>query len=104
MGCAMPLILEPVAAKPMPLRRYIVIQADGSDGQEFEVDLPLDATDFKTHPVTGEPCRRVLDAPTLTIRYGEGAMKQSFSDQRLSQAGFQKLEKDGEGGWTKVNK
>ena len=92
MGCAMPLILEPVAAKPMPLRRYIVIQADGSDGQEFEVDLPLDATDFKTHPVTGEPCRRVLDAPTLTIRYGEGGHEAvlfgpTFIAGRLSEIG-----------------
>jgi hypothetical protein len=88
----------------MPLRRYIVIKADGSEGQEFEVDLPMEEPDFKQHPVTGEPCRRVLEAPTLTTRYGEGAMKQSFSDERLSRAGFQKLEKNGDGGWTKVNK
>ncbi len=104
MGCAMLLIRARVAVKFMPLRHYIVIKADGSEGEEFAVDLPLDAPDFTHHPVTGEVCRRVLDAPTLTTRYGEGAMKQSLSDQRLSQAGFQKLEKNGEGGWTKINK
>lgn len=87
----------------MPLRRYIVIRADGAEGAEFEVDLPGDAPDFTKHPVTGEPCRRVLESPSLTIRYGEGAMKQSVSDKRLAQAGFQKLEKDGKGGWTKIN-
>ena len=87
----------------MPLRRYIVIQPDGAEGQEFEVDLPPDAPDFTQHPVTKEPCRRVLESPTLTTKYGEGAMKQGLSDQRLARAGFQKLEKDGQGGWNKVN-
>lgn len=87
----------------MPLRRYIVIKSDGSEGQEFEVDLPKDAPDFTLHPVTKEPCRRVIDSPRLTIKYGEGAMKQSVSDEKLRQAGFQKLEKDGEGGWNKIN-
>jgi hypothetical protein len=87
----------------MPLRRYIVVKADGSEGEEFEVDLPADAPDFTRHPGTGEACRRVLESPSLTIRYGEGAMKQSVSDQRLARAGFQRLEKDGKGGWTKIN-
>ncbi len=87
----------------MPLRRYIVIKADGVEGEEFEVDLPADAPDFTQHPVTKEACRRLLATPSLTIRYGEGAMKQAVSEKRLAQAGFQKLEKNGEGGWTKVN-
>jgi len=30
-------------------------------------------------------------------------MKQAVSEKRLAQAGFQKLEKNGDGGWTKVN-
>ena len=92
-----------LASKVMPLRRYIVIKSDGSDGSEFEVDLPADAVEFVHHPVTKEPCRRVLEAPTLTIKYGEGAMRQSVSDRRLAQAGFQRLEKDGKGGWNKIN-
>jgi hypothetical protein len=87
----------------MPIRRYIVIKADGSEGDEFEVDLPAEAPDFTQHPVTQETCRRVLVTPSLTIRYGEGAMKQAVSEKRLAQAGFQKLEKNGDGGWTKVN-
>jgi hypothetical protein len=87
----------------MPLRRYIVLKADGAEGDEFEVDLPAEAPDFTLHPATGEPCRRVLESPSLTIRYGEGAMKQSVSDERLARAGFQRLEKDGQGGWTKIN-
>lgn len=87
----------------MPLRRYIVVKPDGSEGAEFEVDLPSEVPDFTLHPATGEPCRRVLESPSLTIRYGEGAMKQSVSDQRLARAGFQRLEKDGKGGWTKIN-
>jgi hypothetical protein len=45
----------------------------------------------------------VIDSPSLTNKYGEGAMKQSVSDEKLRQAGFQKLEKDGEGGWNKIN-
>ena len=55
------------------------------------------------HPVTKAPCRRVIESPTLTTKYGEGAMKQGLSDQRLARAGFQKLEKDGQGGWNKIN-
>lgn len=87
----------------MPLRRFIVIRPDGSEGETFEADLPLDAPDFTRHPVTGEPCRRVIEAPTLTVKYGEGAMKQSVSDEKLARAGFKKLEKDGQGGWTQTN-
>ena len=87
----------------MPLRRYIVLKATGAEGDEFEVELPTEAPDFTHHPASGEPCRRVLESPSLTIRYGEGAMKQSVSDERLARAGFQRLEKDGQGGWTKIN-
>ena len=87
----------------MSFRRYIVIKPDGTEGDEFEVDLPPEAPDFTQHPVTKEPCRRVLESPTLTTKYGEGAMKQSLSDKRLAQAGFQRLEKDGKGGWNKLN-
>lgn len=87
----------------MSLRRYIVIKPDGGEGDQFEVDLPAAAPDFVRHPVTQEPCRRVLEAPTLTTKYGEGAMKQSLSDQRLTRAGFQKLEKDGQGGWNRIS-
>jgi hypothetical protein len=87
----------------MPLRRFIVIKPDGSDGDLFEADLPLDAPDFVRHPVTGEPCRRVIEAPTLTVKYGEGAMKQAVSEGKLARAGFKKLEKNGEGGWTQTN-
>ena len=43
------------------------------------------------------------NAGTLTTKYGEGAMKQGLSDKRLAQAGFQRLEKDGQGGWNKIN-
>ncbi len=87
----------------MTIRRYIVIKADGAEGDEFELDLPAEVPDLTQHPVTKECCRRVLISPSLTIRYGEGAMKQAVSDKRLAQAGFQKLEKDGKGGWTKIN-
>jgi hypothetical protein len=87
----------------MSIRRYIVIQKDGAEGEEFEIDLPADAPDFTHHPVTHEPCRRVIVSPSLTVRYGEGAMKQATSDKKLRQAGFRKLEKDGNGGWTEIN-
>ena len=87
----------------MPLRRYIVLKADGAEGEEFEVDLPPEAPDFTCHPATGEPCRRVLESPSLTIRYGDGAMKQSVSDERLARAGFQRHDKEGQGGCTKIN-
>ncbi|GBL28861.1 hypothetical protein EMGBS10_00110 [Opitutia bacterium] len=49
----------------MPLRRYIVLKADGAEGEEFEVDLPAEGPtpDFTHHPASGEPCRRVLESP-----------------------------------------
>ena len=87
----------------MPIRRYAVIRPDGSEGELFEADLPPEAPDFSKHPVTGEPCRRDIEAPTLTTRYGEGAMKQAVSEEKLARAGFKKLEKNGEGGWTRTN-
>ncbi len=52
----------------MTIRRYIVIKPDGAEGDEFEVDLPPEVPDFTHHPVTKEPCRRVLESPPLTIK------------------------------------
>ena len=45
----------------------------------------------------------ILETMGYGTLVGEGAMKQGLSDKRLAQAGFQRLEKDGQGGWNKLN-
>jgi len=86
----------------MTLRRYIVIKADGAEGDEFEVDLPADAPDFTQHPVTKEACRRILSTPSLTIRLWRrrdeaGRFRQASRPSRVSEAGEERRRRLDEG-------
>ena len=96
-----PLALAPGAASSilplMAVRRYSVIRPDGSEGELLEVDQPLSAPDLTTHPLTGEPLRRVIENPTLSGRWTDRAMGAAAKDStKLKAGGFRKFERDGD--------
>lgn len=96
-----PLALAPGAASSilplMAVRRYSVIRPDGSEGELLEVDQPLSAPDLTTHPLTGEPLRRMIENPTLSGRWTDRAMGAAAKDStKLKAGGFRKLERDGD--------
>jgi len=81
----------------MAVRRYSVIRPDGSEGELLEVDQPLAAPDLTQHPVTGEMLRRIIENPTLSVRWTDRAMGAAAKDSaKLKASGFRKLERDGD--------
>jgi predicted nucleic acid-binding Zn ribbon protein len=47
----------------MPVYVYAVVNADGSEGEAFEVMQAMSDPPLTVHPETGEPVRRLLTAP-----------------------------------------
>lgn len=54
------------------------------------------------HPETGEPVRRIIQAPFIGGSWSEGAMKKNVSDdKKLDRLGFTKYVKAGDGYYEK---
>jgi predicted nucleic acid-binding Zn ribbon protein len=81
----------------MPTYLYAVVGPDGEDGELFEVVQRMSDPPLEKHPETGVPVRRVLTAPNLSLRYGEGATKKALSDRNLERLGFTKYQNAGGG-------
>ena len=79
----------------MPVYTYREINADGSEGDVFEIEQPVSAGVLTTHPVTGKPVRRLFAAPNLVTQYGEGEIRRKTKDKAyLESKGFTRYEKD----------
>ncbi len=77
----------------MPLYVYQVIEADGSEGEVFEVLQGMDEPFLTQHPENGKPVRRLFSAPNPVTRFGSG----NLSNSRLERLGFSRYEKSGKG-------
>jgi predicted nucleic acid-binding Zn ribbon protein len=82
----------------MPLYVYQVIEADGGEGEVFEVLQRMADEPLTVHPENGKPVRRLLAAPNAMTRYAAG----NLSDDRLSKLGFTKYQKAGAGRYEKA--
>lgn len=78
----------------MPTYVYEVIGAENSDGERFEVDQSMNDEPLTVHPETGQPVRRVILAPTLTLRHSDGAQKKMLDNKNVEAKGFTKYERD----------
>lgn len=79
----------------MPTYVYQVINADGSDGETFEIEQPASDPALTTHPWTGLRVRRVFHAPNLGTKYPEGEIKRKVTDKAyLESQGFTRYERD----------
>lgn len=82
----------------MPLYVYQVIEADGSDGEIFEVMQRMSDPPLETHPESGKPVRKLIAAPNAVTQFGAG----NLSNDRLGRLGFTKYEKAGDGRYEKT--
>jgi hypothetical protein len=81
----------------MPTYVYQVITEDGSEGEIFEVVQKMSDEPLTKHPETGEPVRRIPQAPHIAGDWSDSATKRKLSDRNLDRLGFTKYEKAGGG-------
>ncbi len=81
----------------MPLYVYQVIEADGSEGEVFEILQGISDPPLTVHPVNGKPVRQLLSAPNIVKRFAAG----NLSNEKLNSLGFTKYEKAGDGYYEK---
>lgn len=85
----------------MPTYVYQVIRADGSEGETFEVVQPMSEEALTRHPETGEPVRRVPQAPYVGGEHSDAADRRKLSDANMDRLGFTKYVKS-DSGYDKV--
>jgi predicted nucleic acid-binding Zn ribbon protein len=82
----------------MPLYVYQVVEADGTEGEVFEVMQKMSEPALTAHPENGKPVVRLIAAPNAVTRFGAG----NLSNDRLGRLGFTKYEKSGDGTYEKT--
>ncbi len=85
----------------MPTYVYQVIEDDGSDGEVFEVFQKMSDPALETHPETGKPVRRLIQAPNISGKWSESATNRMLSDKNLDRIGFTKYHRAGYGTYEK---
>ena len=82
----------------MPLYVYQVIEADGSEGEVFELLQEMSEPVLTSHPENGKPVQRILGTPSTMCKWAPG----NLSDQKLERLGFTKYQKSGQGTYEKT--
>jgi len=86
----------------MPTYVYEVLNENGEPGEQFEVIQSLSDPELTAHPETGQPVRRVIQAPFIGGKWSDSAMHRSASDdKKLDRLGFTKYVKSGDGTYEK---
>ncbi|MHC4810998.1 MAG: FmdB family zinc ribbon protein [Planctomycetota bacterium] len=85
----------------MPTYVYQVITDDDSEGEVFEVVQRMADPPLKTHPETGQPVRRIPQAPVIPGNWSDHATNQKLSDKNLDRLGFTKYQRAGDGFYEK---
>ncbi len=79
----------------MPTFIYAIINPDGSEGAQLEIEQGLNDAPLTCHPLTGAPLRRVFSPLGLATQYSEGEMKRKSTDENyLASRGFTKYVRD----------
>lgn len=81
----------------MPIYVYEVITGDEDEGQVFEVVQRMADPPLKKHPTTGQPVRRVIQAPNLPSKWTDRQAKKTLSNENVAAQGFTRYEKTGDG-------
>jgi hypothetical protein len=85
----------------MPTYVYAIINADGSDGDTFEVVQRMTDEPLTTHPASGRPVRRVIQPPHIAGEWSDAGAKNKLSDKNLDRLGFTKYQRSGDGTFEK---
>lgn len=80
----------------MPTYVYQVI-GSGSPGEVFEIVQKMSDPPLLRHPVSGQPVRRIPQAPMIGGDHSTAADKRKLSDSNLDRLGFTKYVKSGNG-------
>ncbi|MEM1028562.1 MAG: FmdB family transcriptional regulator [Planctomycetota bacterium] len=86
----------------MPVYVYEVVLPDDEVGQRFEVMQPMSDPVLTHHPTTGQPVRRVIQAPNIAGQWSESGARAALSDRNLAEKGFTKYVKTGDGSYEKT--
>lgn len=78
----------------MPIYEYEVVHEDETTGERFEIHQSIHDEPLSRHPETGEPVRRVITAPTLTLKHSTGREQKMLENSNLEKKGFTKYERD----------
>lgn len=81
----------------MPTYVYEVITDDGDEGQVFEVVQRMSEAPLTKHPTTGQPVRRIIQAPNLPAKWTDRHAKKQLSNENLAKQGFTKYERSSGG-------
>ncbi|MEK9773118.1 MAG: FmdB family transcriptional regulator [Opitutae bacterium] len=77
----------------MPFFKYQVLNQ--CDPPEYiEIEQLVNDSPLVKHPLTGEPIRRVVTAPSLTLNHSSSKEKKILSADHLQKHGFSVLQKD----------
>lgn len=86
----------------MPLYEYEILDEHGEPLERFELFQSMSAAPLTKHPLTGQPVRRIISAPTLLGRNSDHAVNRTLNDdKRLGELGFTKYVKTDEGRYEK---
>jgi len=78
----------------MPIYVYREILEDGSHGEVFEVEQSMKDDALTVHPVSGNPIKRIIQAPNINAKHTPGKTKSMLENKNVERMGFTKYEKD----------
>jgi len=82
----------------MPIYVYEVLTKKGEGtGKTFEQLQSMKDDALTKHPETGEPVRRVIQAPIIAGKWSDMKGKGAMSNSNLERLGFTKYERKGDG-------
>jgi predicted nucleic acid-binding Zn ribbon protein len=82
----------------MPIYVYEVLTKKGAPtGETFELFQAMAADALTKHPRSGEPVRRVIQAPNIAGKWSDIKGKAQLSNSNLERLGFTKYERKGHG-------
>jgi hypothetical protein len=85
----------------MPTYVYQIINADGSEGDTFEVFQKMSDAPLTKHPESGKPVRRIIQPPIIPGSWSDRGTKKTLSDKNLDRLGFTKYQRAGDGKYEK---
>jgi len=88
--------------RSMPTYVYVTINADGSDGEVFEVVQRMSDPTLTRHPESGASVRRLVQAPNIGGGWSDASTKNKLSDRNLDRLGFTKYVNQGGGKFEKT--
>lgn len=77
----------------MPVFQYVVLN-EKTTPEFIEIEQAIGDKALNHHPVTGEPIKRVMHPPSLTLNHSSGNDSKILSHDNLIKHGFSIFEKD----------